>query len=219
MWLRQFTRLMLNLEKVSWRLPCVRLLPLKIYLNCRSPVDTFLNVIGEQFVLEKVKRCWASLWTARAIGYRTRNNISHCQVSLAVIVQKLVPADAAGIMFTANPLTGARDQLVINASWGLGEAIVGSKVTPDTIIVDKLRKKIIEKRINQKDIMTVCDPGGTHEEPVPPYLRQESVLKPAQVSKLVRIGIKVENLYGMPMDIEWALERGQILFDPGASNY
>jgi rifampicin phosphotransferase len=105
--------------------------------------ETYLNMHGEVMVLEAVKRCWASLWTARAIGYRARHNITQEDVSLAVVVQELVPADVAGILFTANPLTGAGDQMIINAAWGLGEAIVGGQVTPDTVVVDRASQTII----------------------------------------------------------------------------
>jgi rifampicin phosphotransferase len=100
--------------------------------------ETYLNIHGEAMVLDAVKRCWASLWTARAIGYRARHGIAQGEVSLAVVIQELVPADAAGIMFTANPLTGTRDQVLMNAAWGLGEAIVGGLVTPDTVVVEKV---------------------------------------------------------------------------------
>src|SRR5207253_3127864 len=109
--------------------------------------ETYLNMHGEAMVLEAVKRCWASLWTARAIGYRAHHSIAQEDVSLAVVVQQLVTAEAAGILFTANPLTGARDQVMINAAWGLGEAIVGGQVTPDTVIVDKANGTIIEQNI------------------------------------------------------------------------
>jgi pyruvate,water dikinase len=178
-------------------------------MSFAGQMETYLNVHGETIVLEMVKRCWTSLWMARAISYRVRNDIPHDDLSMAVVVQKLVPADAAGIMFTANPVTGALDQVVINASWGLGEAIVEGKVTPDTIVVGKLRRKIIEQQINQKDVMTVRTSKGTHEQPVPSSKRGQAVLGPVQASKLARIGIKVENLYCMPMDIEWVLERGR----------
>ena len=98
---------------------------------------TYLNVKGAGAVLAAVKRCWASLWTARAIGYRARQGIDQGAVRLAAVVQLLVPAEAAGILFTANPITGARDQAMISAAWGLGEAVVGGLVTPDAITVDK----------------------------------------------------------------------------------
>src|SRR6266480_2740372 len=132
--------------------------------------ETYLNMHGEAMVLEGVKRCWASLWTARAIGYRARQGIAQEDVSLAVVVQELVPADAAGILFTANQLTGARDQVMINAAWGLGEAIVGGQVTPDTVVVDRASGAITEQEINKKDVMTVMTGRtgeSTHEEPVP----------------------------------------------------
>jgi pyruvate,water dikinase len=103
--------------------------------------DTFLNVQGKDALIEAVKQCWASLWTARAISYRMKQGIDPGEVSLAVVVQKLIPAESAGILFTANPVDGTREQIVINATWGLGESIVSGQVTPDIIIVDKSKKK------------------------------------------------------------------------------
>ena len=172
--------------------------------------ETYLNMHGEVMVLEAVKRCWASLWTARAIGYRARHGIAPHDVSLAVVVQELVPADAAGIMFTANPLTGARDQVMINAAWGLGEAIVGGQVTPDTIVVDKASGTITKQEIAEKDVMTVLTQVGTHEEPVPADRRTWAVLSPAQAASLASIGVQIEKRYGQPMDIEWAQHNGRI---------
>src|SRR5690348_1214426 len=125
--------------------------------------ETYLNMRGPAAVLDAVQRCWASLWTARAIGYRARQGIAPQDVSLAVVVQELVPAGAAGILFTANPVTGARDQVMINAAWGLGEAIVGGQVTPDTVLVNKATGSVIEQQINEKDVMTVRTPTGTQE--------------------------------------------------------
>jgi len=171
--------------------------------------ETYLNVHGEAMVLEAVKRCWASLWTARAIGYRARNGIAPQQVSLAVVIQELVPADAAGVMFTANPLTAARDRVVINAAWGLGEAIVGGQVTPDTVIVDKACGKVTEQQISRKDIMTVRVQDGTQDVPVPTDRRTQAVLSPAQAAELAHLGVKIEELYRQPMDIEWALDHGR----------
>ncbi|TMD50431.1 MAG: pyruvate, phosphate dikinase, partial [Chloroflexi bacterium] len=156
--------------------------------------ETYLNMRGEAMVLEAVKRCWASLWTARAIDYRARHGIAPQDVSLAVVVQQLVTAEAAGILFTANPLTGARDQVMINAAWGLGEAIVGGQVTPDTVIVDKANGTIIEQNISEKDVMTVMTGRtgeGTHEEPVPADQRTRAVLSPAQAAELARIGVQI----------------------------
>ncbi len=172
--------------------------------------ETYLNMHGAAMVLDAVKCCWASLWTARAIGYRARNNIAQEKVSLAVVVQVLVPADAAGILFTANPLTGTRDQVMINAAWGLGEAIVGGQVTPDTIVVDKASGVIINQEIADKDVMTVRTLKGTNEEAVPAERRTQAVLCPAQAAELARIGVRIEDLYGRPMDIEWALHEGHV---------
>lgn len=172
--------------------------------------ETYLNMRGETQVLDAVKRCWSSLWTARAIGYRARNDIAPQDVSLAVVVQKLVPADAAGILFTANPLNGARDQTMINAAWGLGEAIVGGQVTPDTIVVDKASGTIRQQEISEKSIMTVRTSEGTREEAVPADKRTQAALSTAQATELVRISTQIEQLYGQPMDIEWAIHDGTI---------
>ncbi len=171
--------------------------------------DTYLNVRGGDGVLEAVKRCWASLWTARALGYRARHGIRPEDVALAVVVQQLVPADVAGVLFTANPMTGSRDQVMINAAWGLGEAIVGGHVTPDTLTVDKPTGVIGSQEIADKDVMTVRSAGGTREEPVPADRRKQPALQPPQAAELTRLGVQIEQLYGMPMDVEWALHDGR----------
>ncbi|HEU5229328.1 MAG TPA: PEP/pyruvate-binding domain-containing protein [Ktedonobacteraceae bacterium] len=172
--------------------------------------ETYLNMRGATMVLDAVKYCWASLWTARAIGYRARHNIAPQDVSLAVVVQELVSADAAGILFTANPLTGEREQIVINAAWGLGEAIVGGQVTPDTIIFDKASSSVIKQEIAEKSVMTVCTPDGTHEEPVPVDKRKEAAITTPQAGELARIASQIEQIYGQPMDVEWVIKDGRI---------
>lgn len=172
--------------------------------------ETYLNIYGATMVVEAVKRCWASLWTARAIGYRAQHDIAPADVSLAVVVQQLVAADASGILFTANPLTGARDQEMINAAWGLGEAIVGGQVTPDTFVIDKANDTIISQEIAEKQVMTVRTPTGTHEESVPIEKRTAAALTVEQAGELARLGTRIEQLYGRPMDIEWAIKDGQI---------
>jgi pyruvate,water dikinase len=179
-------------------------------LSFAGQQDTYLNIQGQDAVLEAVKRCWASLWTARAIGYRIRNNIDQSAVSLAVIVQILVPADVAGILFTANPLNGRRDQMVINASWGLGEAIVSGQVTPDTLTVAKSSGMVIERQTAQKLVMTARVEGATETRPVPEALQRAPVLSDAEASALVKMGMEIEQLYGTPMDIEWAMQEGKI---------
>ena len=178
-------------------------------LSFAGQQETYLNMCGEAQVLDAVKRCWASLWTARAISYRIRNHIAAEAVSLAVVVQVLIPADAAGILFTANPLNGRRDQVMINAAWGLGEAIVGGLVTPDTLVVEKASGTIAATEISEKKVMTVRTSTGTHEEPVPVDQRHQAVLSSDQATELARLGVQIEELYGLPMDIEWALSAGR----------
>ncbi len=171
--------------------------------------DTYLNVIGPDVVLEAVRKCWASLWTARAIGYRARRGIPAESVALAVVVQTLVPAEAAGILFTANPLNGRRDQMVINASWGLGESVVGGLVTPDTLTLEKSTGVVIKRETAEKTIQTVRIEGGTKEMPVPETLRRAPVLSDNKAAELAHLGEQIETLYGMPMDIEWTLADGK----------
>jgi pyruvate,water dikinase len=149
------------------------------------------------------------LWTARAIGYRARQNISPEGVALAVVVQLLVPAEAAGILFTANPVSGQRDQIVISTSWGLGEAVVGGLVTPDTLTLDKTSGDILIREIAEKLVQTVRVNGGTEELPVPENLRKIPVLNDQQTADLAALGVEIEGLYEMPMDIEWTLSDGK----------
>jgi len=171
--------------------------------------DTYLNIQGVDAVLDAIRRCWASLWTARAIGYRARQGIDPDAVSLAVVVQMLVPADAAGIMFTANPLNGQRDQAVINAAWGLGEAVVGGLVTPDSYTVNKANGQVVAREIADKQVMTVRTENATEEQPVSASLRQVSSLTDAQIVELEQLGVQIERLYQMPMDVEWCLADGR----------
>src|SRR5919199_1529500 len=172
--------------------------------------ETYLNVRGEERPLAAVKRRWASLWTARAIAYRAHHNIRPEEVSLAVVVQELVPADIAGILFTANPITGARDEGMINAAWGLGEAVVSGVVTPDSFVVDKRTGELISQTIADKSVMTVRTPDGTREEPVPAGKRSAPALQVDQAAELARLGTRIEDLYGQPMDVEWAITDGRI---------
>jgi pyruvate,water dikinase len=167
--------------------------------------DTYLNVRGDA-LLDAVKRCWASLWNARAIAYRDQQGVLHDEVAMAVVVQELVEADAAGILFTANPVTGARDQTVINASWGLGEAVVGGHVTPDTIVVSG--DAVTQATTSDKTVMTERTPAGTEQRPVPDELRRTPVLDDAQAVELAALGARVQRLYGMPVDVEWARHDG-----------
>ncbi|MBN1180102.1 MAG: hypothetical protein JXD18_12895, partial [Anaerolineae bacterium] len=177
-------------------------------LSFAGQQETFLNIHGVPAVLDAVQRCWASLWTARATGYRMQHGIDQEAVSLAVVVQRLVHAEAAGILFTANPVTGARGEALISAAWGLGEAVVGGQVTPDALTVDKASGLVLAREITSKQVMTVLLESGTQERPVPETLRHTPVLTDQQAGELVRLGVQIEALYGMPMDIEWALAEG-----------
>ena len=177
-------------------------------LSFAGQQETYLNVRGVEAVQAAIVRCWASLWTARAIGYRARHEIDQGTVRLAVVVQRLVAAEAAGIMFTANPMNGRRDEVAINAAWGLGEAVVSGEVSPDTIVADKATGEVREVTIGNKAVMTALTPGGTAQQPVDPGRRGARVLDDAQVAALVSLGRKVEALYGTPQDVEWCWAEG-----------
>lgn len=167
--------------------------------------DSFLNVRGEQALLDAVKRCWSSLWTARALEYRARQGLAPSTVWMAVVVQQMVAAEASGIMFTANPLSGARDEIAIDAAWGLGEAVVGGLVTPDHIVVNKTTDAIKEIKIGNKAVMTTLTATGTVESEVEENKRRAQVLSAGQVTELITLGRAIESLYGAPQDIEWCL--------------
>ena len=117
--------------------------------------ETYLNVRGAEALLDGVKNCWASLWTARAMAYRARQGVDPATVSLAVVVQRMVESEAAGVMFTANPANGRRDQATISAAWGLGESVVSGSVTPDSIVVEKESGRVLSRETANKEVMTV----------------------------------------------------------------
>jgi len=160
--------------------------------------------------LEAIRHCWASLWTARAIGYRTQMGVDQQAVAMGVVVQVMVPADVSGILFTANPSTGDRSELVVNASFGLGEAIVAGHVTPDTYVVDRTSGELKETLIGAKEAMVVAaHDQGTATQPVPEARRHESSLSAAVLGELITQSSSVERLFdGVPQDIEWAVADG-----------
>jgi rifampicin phosphotransferase len=171
--------------------------------------ETYLNIRGADALLDAVKKCWASLWTGRAIAYRIKNNIDQNAVALAVVVQQMVEADAAGILFTANPINGRRDEMVLNTAWGLGEAIVGGLVSPDTIVADKATGKVKSVEVAEKTVITVLTESGTREEPLDEARRHTQVLQEAEVNALDELALRIENYYGAPQDIEWCRRDGQ----------
>ncbi len=164
--------------------------------------DSFLNIRGREQLLAAVRDCWASLWTDRAIGYRARHDVDSEQVALAVVVQRLVEAEASGVMFTVDPVSGATDQVVINAAWGLGEAVVSGAVTPDVYRVDRTDRTVAET-VAEKTIMTVLTERGTEEVPVPGAQRTEPALTTDQAKTLAEIGIRLADWAGSERDIEW----------------
>jgi rifampicin phosphotransferase len=171
--------------------------------------DTYLNVRGAEALLDRVKNCWASLWTARAIAYRARQGVDPATVSLAVLIQRMVQSEAAGVMFTANPSNGRRDQATISAAWGLGESVVSGSVTPDSIVVEKGSGRVLSRETANKEVMTVYTEGGTAERPVLKALQRQPVLDDEAVVTLTRYGATIEQVYGTPQDIEWALAGGE----------
>jgi rifampicin phosphotransferase len=171
--------------------------------------DTYLNVRGLEDLLVAVRDCWASLWTARAMSYRARQGIDPAMVSLAVVVQQMVEAAAAGVMFTANPSNGRRDEMVISAAWGLGESVVSGSVNTDNIVVRKPDRAVVSSETADKAVMTVPADQRTQERPVPEDRRREPVLDAAEAAELAAYGSRIENHYGAPQDIEWARADGQ----------
>ncbi|NJE03538.1 phosphoenolpyruvate synthase [Thermococcus sp. MV11] len=176
--------------------------------------ETYLDVYGVDDVIDKVKKCWASLWTARATFYRAKQGFDHSKVYLSAVVQKMVNSEKSGVMFTANPVTNDRNEIMINASWGLGEAVVSGSVTPDEYIVEKGTWKIKEKFIAKKEVMVVRNPEtnkGTVYVKVADYLGPEwvekQVLTDEQIVEVAKIGAKIEEHYGWPQDIEWAYDK------------
>ncbi len=172
--------------------------------------ETYLNVQGEEQLLAAVKRCWASLWTARALAYRGQKGMAAEKVSIAVVVQRMVPAGVSGILFTVNPVTGARDEMLVNAVWGLGEAAVGGRVNPDSVRVEKAAGKVIEMTVSDKAVMTVATAEGTEEVAVEDEQRRQQALTAAQVAELARLGREIERLFDGPQDIEWAIAGEQV---------
>ncbi|WP_235835489.1 MULTISPECIES: PEP/pyruvate-binding domain-containing protein [Arthrobacter] len=182
--------------------------------------DTYLNVVGAEAVLDAVRKCWASLWTDRAVSYRASNGIQHAAVTLAVVVQLMVDAEAAGVLFTANPVTGRRREAVIDANPGLGEAVVSGAVNPDHFVVDSLTGRITQRRLGDRKLVIRSLPGGGTERLDAPSHpdsgsgsdlgsgspSQTACLDDSQIRSLANVGQRVEEHYGSPQDIEWALD-------------
>lgn len=173
-------------------------------------LETYLNIKGGDALLEHIRKCWASLWTERVVTYIAKQGIDHRSVSMSVVVQTMVPTEISGILFTANPVTGNRKEAVLNASWGLGEAIVSGLVSPDTVVVRKSDGQILSRQISDKLLMIeYATDGGTEEIEVPIQRRNSPALSDEQVKALVELGNRIEAHYGKPQDIEWGYYRGK----------
>jgi pyruvate,water dikinase len=193
--------------------------------------ETYLNVKGADSVVEMVKRAWSSLWTARALSYRDSLNVDHEAALMAVIVQKMVNSRSSGVAFTIHPVTGEEDKVVIEAIWGLGEYIVGGKVTPDRFVISKSNLEILEKRVSEKRKALFYDPRSSSNVEVEVPAGDEDVknlhLKYPEIAELIvkhgvradrqalnddevrvlaGLALKVESYFGKPMDVEWAID-------------
>jgi rifampicin phosphotransferase len=178
------------------------------YASFAGQQDTYLHIVGADAVVDAVRRCWASLWTERAVAYRTANGIEHGQVLIAVVVQRMVEAGVAGVLFTANPVTGRRRQAVIDASPGLGESVVSGAVNPDRFTVDTASGAIVDRRLGDKRRLVRSLAGGGTETVELPDGSGAACLSDEQVTRLAAVGARVEEHFGRPQDIEWAIDTG-----------
>ncbi|HDR8070666.1 TPA: phosphoenolpyruvate synthase [Bacillus cereus] len=174
------------------------------YASFAGQQDTYLNVIGKENILQHIKKCWASLFTDRAVIYRMQNGFDHNQVSICVVIQKMVFPEASGILFTADPITSNRKVLSIDASFGLGEALVSGLVSADNYKVKE--DEIVEKVIATKKLAIYGrKEGGTERKKISPNQQKVQTLTEQQILQLARIGRQIEAYFGCPQDIEWCL--------------
>ncbi len=171
---------------------------------------TYLNIKGKDNVVAAVHACWASLFTARAIYYREKNGFDHSKVLISAIVQRMVNSEQSGIMFTVNPATNNAKEVVIEAVYGLGEMIVGGQVNPDLYVVNKESRKIEKIEVRKQEIgLFRTEDGKNEKREVPKELQEKQVIHQKHIRELARLGLKIEEHYGKPQDIEWAVEKGE----------
>lgn len=171
-------------------------------------LESYLNTT-EATLFDNVKKCWASLFTPRAIVYRNEKGMLDTHVSVAVVVQKMVQSEVAGITFTVHPVTKDTNQMIIEACWGLGEFIVGGRVTPDSYVLDKREGTLIDINISEQEMMLVRGANGNEEVTVPSDKKEKQKLDAAQIRGLGDICTSIEKHYGFPCDIEWGMEGGR----------
>ena len=173
-------------------------------------LDSFLNTT-EKTLLANVQKCWASLFTPRAIFYRFEKGLHNSKISVAVVIQKMVESEVSGIAFSVHPVTQDRNQLIIEAGYGLGEAIVSGQITPDSYVVEKNPRRIIDKNISvqERGIYRKPKDGGNEWQNIPEEKGEQQKLIDEQILELSELIIKIENHYGFPVDIEWAKENNR----------
>lgn len=172
--------------------------------------ETFLNVRGLDAIAEALTHCFASAFTQRAIDYRVHVGLPVDHIGLAVLVQQLVPADVSAVAFSANPLTGSLDEVVVNACYGLGESVVGGTTTPDTFVVRKADGAIVSRVIGEKHRMTVSTPTGTREMDTPALLRRTACIGDDALGEIVALATRLEDASGGPVDVECAIHAGRL---------
>lgn len=171
-------------------------------------LESYLNTT-EKILLENVKKCWSSLFTPRAIFYRFEKKLDKVNVSVAVVVQKMIQSEVSGICFTVHPITKNYSQMIIEAGYGLGEAIVGGKITPDSYVINKKQNLILDKNISEQTMMIVKNNKGIKEVSVLKSKQEKQKLTDAQILKLAIVCDSIEKHYKKPQDIEWAFEKGK----------
>lgn len=172
--------------------------------------DTYLNIRGVDAVLDAVQRCVRSASGPEALAYRRQRGLSVDDVQMAVLVQQLVPADVAAVVFSANPISGSRDEVMINSNWGLGESIVGGSATPDTFVVSKQGLQVSWRDIARKERMTVMTGSGTAEVDVPDERRSVPSLDDAEIAEIARLAVMLEQAVGHPVDVECAIAQNAL---------
>ncbi|MFH0969542.1 MAG: PEP/pyruvate-binding domain-containing protein [Patescibacteria group bacterium] len=172
-------------------------------------LESYLNTNSKN-LLDNVKKCWSSLFTPRAIFYRFEKGLDKRKVSVAVVIQKMIQSEISGICFTVHPVTEDRNQMVIEAGYGLGEAIVGGKITPDTYVIDKKKMKIMDKNISNQSMMIVRNNNGIKEVKISKNIQEKQKFSDKKIMELAKICIGIEKHYKKPQDIEWAFEKGKI---------
>ncbi len=168
-------------------------------------LDSYLY-IDKKGLLKSVQKCWASLFTPRAIFYRLERKLQKNKISVAVVIQKMANSDVSGVCFTVHPVTKDKDQMIIEACWGLGEALVQGIITPDSYVIEKSTLNIVDINISDQEKQIIKAKIETEEKPVPKNLREKQKLSEKQIKELAGICINIEKHYGDPRDIEWALE-------------